>query len=187
VIPPGADCVLDAGGLERAEGALAEAIHARHVEDSFALVGIHTRGAVLAARLARRLAAAGRAPACGSIDISLYRDDLTRRRALPVIQSTDLPFAVEGARLILVDDVLYTGRTIRAALEELQDHGRPARIELAVLVDRGNRELPIAADFVALTLPTAPEDHVRVCFPESDGGLAGVYHLAGDRAGDATR
>ena len=174
--------LLDAGGLDLAVTALADRIAERHGDRPLALVGIHTRGVVLAARLAAALEARGLRPARGSIDINLYRDDFSRLRALPIIQESDLPFDAEGARIVLVDDVLFTGRTIRAALEEILDYGRPAKIELAVLVDRGNRELPIAADYAALTLATDPRDHVRVCFPESDG-CSGVFHEVADPAG----
>ena len=114
------------------------------------LVGVRTRGVPLARRLARGCgqAAGGEPPVVGALDITLYRDDLTTIAAHPVLKGTDIPFSIDGRTVVLVDDVLYTGRTVRAALDELIDFGRPARIELAVLVDRGHRELPIRADYV---------------------------------------
>jgi pyrimidine operon attenuation protein/uracil phosphoribosyltransferase len=121
-----------------------------HVSPSTALVGIHTGGVWLAERLHRAL---GLALPSGSIDVSFYRDDFGSKGLHPQPKRTDIPFDVEGAHVIIVDDVLYTGRTTRAAINELFDFGRPAQVDLAVLVDRGGRELPIAARYCALTLP----------------------------------
>ena len=121
-----------------------------HVSSATALVGIHTGGAWLAARLHRAL---GLTQPPGSIDVSFYRDDFGSKGLHPQPKRTDIPFSVEGADVIIVDDVLYTGRTTRAAINELFDFGRPARVDLAVLVDRGGRELPIAPRYCALTLP----------------------------------
>ena len=151
--------------IERIAAQIIEA----HPDDPLALVGIHTRGAILCRRVHTILQNRGRATALGALDIALYRDDLDNLGTIPSIRGSDLPFAVEGAHIILFDDVLFTGRTIRAALDEIVDYGRPARIELAVLVDRGHRELPIAPDYLGQTIPTARHDHVRVCFQETDG------------------
>lgn len=121
-----------------------------HVSPATALVGIHTGGVWLAERLHRAL---GLEQPLGSIDVSFYRDDFASKGLHPQPKRTDIPFAVEGADVVIVDDVLYTGRTTRAAINELFDFGRPARVDLAVLVDRGGRELPIAPRWCALTLP----------------------------------
>jgi len=134
------------------------------------LVGIRTRGVPLARRLAGLLAQpeAGE-PAVGALDITLYRDDLTTIAAQPVMKGTDIPVSIDGRTVVLVDDVLYTGRTVRAALDELIDFGRPSRIELAVLVDRGHRELPIRADYVGEGLTTTRDESVQVLLAEEDG------------------
>ena len=135
------------------------------------LVGIRSRGVPLAARLARigGELAGGVAPPVGALDITLYRDDLTALAPHPVVRGTDIPGSIDDRTVILVDDVLYTGRTARAALDELIDFGRPARIELAVLVDRGHRELPIRADYVGKNIPTAKTEQVQVMLQEEDG------------------
>jgi pyrimidine operon attenuation protein/uracil phosphoribosyltransferase len=128
-----------------------------------AIVGIRRGGVYLAQRLRKELAAAlGAEPPLGTLDIALYRDDLSEKGAAPVIGPTDVTFPVEGKTLVLVDDVLYTGRTVRAALDEIVDFGRPRRVWLAVLVDRGGRELPIAADFAGARLEVAEEQDVQV-------------------------
>ncbi len=137
---------------------LAEALRSR-LEPGFALVGVHTGGAWLAERLHRELRPA--AP-LGILDISFYRDDFEQIGLHPQVKPSDIPFAVEDHPIVLVDDVLYTGRTVRAAMNELFDYGRPSRIWLAVLVDRGGRELPIAADFVGATISLPPEQHVEL-------------------------
>jgi len=143
-----------------------------------AVVGIHTRGAYLGARVHKLLCElGGREYPSGSLDISFYRDDVAARGAAsiiphtpqPVVRDTDLPFDIEGTTVILVDDVLYTGRTIRAAIEALFDCGRPGRVQLAVLVDRGHRELPLRPDYVGKNLPTARDERVNVRLVESDG------------------
>lgn len=134
------------------------------------LVGVRTRGVLLARRLAKLIGeAATDEPPVGALDITLYRDDLTTIAAHPVIQGTDIPSSIDGRRVVLVDDVLFTGRTVRAALDELVDFGRPARIELAVLVDRGHRELPIRADYVGQQVATTREQIVQVQLREEDG------------------
>lgn len=145
--------------------------------DGLAVVGIHTRGAYLGDRIHSLLCeVGGREHAKGDLDISFYRDDVAARGAVgvvprtpqPVVQDTDLPFDIDGARIVLVDDVLYTGRTIRAAIDALFDYGRPAAIQLAVLVDRGHRELPIRPDYVGKNLPTAPQERISVRVRECD-------------------
>lgn len=134
------------------------------------LVGIQRRGVELADRIAPLLEAQlGPSLRRGLLDITLYRDDLQAIGPRPVVRETRLPPDLDGATVVIVDDVLFTGRTIRAALDEIADFGRPRRILLAVLVDRGGRELPIAADVTGLTVTTAPTDHVRVTVRELDG------------------
>lgn len=131
------------------------------------LVGVHTNGVPLAARLAALIAqATGKAPDMGTLDITLYRDDLAGR-ALPVVRGSEIPFTMEGRRIVLVDDVLFTGRTVRAALNVLADYGRPQRVQLCVLVDRGHRELPIAADYAGMVTQTAAADRIRVRLTET--------------------
>ncbi len=134
------------------------------------LVGMRTRGVPLAERLAAAIQQfEGEAVGVGALDISLYRDDLSTRGTQVEVRPSEMPQDVAGKRLVLVDDVLYTGRSIRAALDALIDYGRPERIQLAVLVDRGHRELPIRADFVGKNIPTARDDDVLVQLEESDG------------------
>lgn len=161
--------ILSANEIEAAVGRLAAAIRDKTAGQPIALVGIRSRGDEVAKRLIDLLAEDDREIAFGVIDISLYRDDFEHLRENPALQESDIPFSVEDAHIILVDDVLFTGRTIRAALDALSDYGRPARIELAVLVDRGHREMPISADYVGITLDTRRLDHVRVSLEETDG------------------
>jgi pyrimidine operon attenuation protein/uracil phosphoribosyltransferase len=169
--------LLDADALSRTLSRIAhEIIEANPELDEVALVGIHTRGVPLAQRLRRLIEErAGEAPDLGSVDITFYRDDVAVRggeapiHAQPVVRSTALDFPLEGKTVVLVDDVLYTGRTIRAAIEALFDYGRPARVQLAVLADRGHRELPIRPDYVGKNLPTARHERVNVRVEELDG------------------
>jgi pyrimidine operon attenuation protein/uracil phosphoribosyltransferase len=140
--------------------------------DELALVGIRSRGEHLARRLARQLQRiSGRTLPTGALDITLYRDDLMRQPVgpQPVVRSTEIPFSVDDRIILLVDDVLYTGRTVRAALDALIDLGRPQAIQLVVLVDRGHRELPIKADYVGKNLPTSQRESVQVRLEEVDG------------------
>jgi pyrimidine operon attenuation protein/uracil phosphoribosyltransferase len=130
-----------------------------------AVVGIYSGGAWLADRLARRLGSTD----IGYIDVSFYRDDVAERGLSAEVKPSQIPFEVEGATILLVDDVLYSGRTVRAALDALNDHGRPKSVLLAVLVDRGHRELPIRADFVGKNLPTSSVEHISVKLTETDG------------------
>jgi pyrimidine operon attenuation protein/uracil phosphoribosyltransferase len=135
------------------------------------LVGIRTRGVPLAQRLARLISESEkREIPCGTLDITLYRDDLTTIANQPVVQKTEVPFPIVGRTVVLVDDVIYTGRTARAALDALMDLGRPRAIQLAVLVDRGHRELPIRPDFVGKNVPTSTRELVAVLLRETDGG-----------------
>jgi pyrimidine operon attenuation protein / uracil phosphoribosyltransferase len=135
-----------------------------------ALVGVRSRGVPLARRLARLIGdVAGTEPAVGALDITLYRDDFTSLAAQPITKGTDIVFSLDGRTVVLVDDVLFTGRTVRAAIDQLIDFGRPARIELAVVVDRGHRELPIRPDYVGRVLATSLQEDVRVLVQEEDG------------------
>ena len=156
--------VLDAAGVEAALDQMAGQVAAGHREGSpLALIGIRTRGVPIASRLAEKLARLlGQAVPVGALDITLYRDDLGDGNRWPVLLGTEIPFPVDGAEIVLVDDVLYTGRTIRAALNSICDLGRPARVRLVVLVDRGHRELPIRADAVGLAVETRRSETVRV-------------------------
>ena len=164
--------LMDAARLSRTLARMAHEMVERHPDISRAvLVGVRTRGVPLARRLARLIgAAAGEPPDVGALDITLYRDDLTMIAPHPVLKGTEIPVSIDGRVVVLVDDVLYTGRTARAALDELIDFGRPSRIELAVLVDRGHRELPIRADYAGKTLTTTRDEIVQVMLAEEDGG-----------------
>jgi pyrimidine operon attenuation protein/uracil phosphoribosyltransferase len=163
--------LMDAQRLERTLARMAHQVVEHEADSSrLVLVGVRRRGVPLARRLARLIAEGTRAePPVGALDITLYRDDLTTIAAQPVIHGTDIPCSIDGRRVVLVDDVLFTGRTVRAALDELVDFGRPARIELAVLVDRGHRELPIRADYVGQQVSTTREQIVQVQLRELDG------------------
>jgi pyrimidine operon attenuation protein / uracil phosphoribosyltransferase len=163
--------LMDAARLSRTLARMAHEMVERHPDVGRAvLVGVRTRGVPLAQRLARLIqAAAGEAPVVGALDITLYRDDLTMIAAHPVLKGTDIPVSIDGRVVVLVDDVLYTGRTARAALDELIDFGRPSRIELAVLVDRGHRELPIRADYAGKTITTTRDEIVQVMLSDEDG------------------
>jgi pyrimidine operon attenuation protein / uracil phosphoribosyltransferase len=170
---------MDAEAVERAVQRIArdilERARALGEVDRLALVGIRRGGVPLAERLGAVIAAAtGKAPPRGTLDIALYRDDLAERGAAPVVGRTEIGFPLEGRTVVLADDVLYTGRTIRAALDELVDFGRPRRVWLAVLVDRGGRELPIAADFTGATLEAPVSDRVQVRWRENGAPQDGV-------------
>ncbi len=176
--------LLDEAGVESALGRLADDILSRGSAEDLLLVGIRRRGVELAERLADLLAArTGQAISTGSLDITLYRDDFAQIGSLPVIGMTEIPGDVTGLRVVIVDDVLFTGRTIRAALNEIADFGRPSRIELCVLIDRGGRELPIQADFVGLSYEAIEGEHIEVRVPEQDGELcARVVRAEGARS-----
>src|ERR671936_235098 len=162
--------LLDEVALDRTLSRIAHEIIERNAElDEVALVGIHTRGVPLAQRLRRLIEErTGEELALGQLDITFYRDDVqvpggeAPLHAQPVVRSTTLDFPLEGMTVVLVDDVLYTGRTIRAAIEALFDYGRPDRVQLAVLADRGHRELPIRPDYVGKNLPTARDERIQV-------------------------
>jgi pyrimidine operon attenuation protein/uracil phosphoribosyltransferase len=160
---------LNADQIAEAVSQLAGQIGATAASERVAIVGIRSRGDEVAERVCAQLTAAGIAFDHGVLDISLYRDDLAHLEENPKLQSSEIGFPVDGARIILVDDVLFTGRTIRAAMDALTDYGRPSRIELATLIDRGHRELPIQPDYVGLTLETARLDHVLVRLKNTDG------------------
>ena len=164
---------MDADRIRRTLARIAHEIleHNRGVEE-LALVGIRTRGVFLARRLAQSIAEiASHEIPTGALDITLYRDDLMRHAvgAQPVIRRTEIPFSIDNKRILLVDDVLYTGRTIRAALDALIEFGRPKNIQLVVMVDRGHRELPIKADYVGKNIPTSLSQSVQVHLAEIDG------------------
>lgn len=163
--------VLDREAIRRALTRVThEILEKNQGTDHLAFVGIYTRGVDLSRRLAATIEEGeGVKIPCGEIDITLYRDDVGRMRTRPEVRGTHIPFGVEGMRIVLVDDVFYTGRTIRAAMDALIDFGRPRSIQLAVLVDRGHRELPIRPDYVGKNLPTARSEHVHVRLREHDG------------------
>jgi len=162
--------IMDGEDIRRALVRIAhEIIEGNQGIKNIALVGIRTRGVPLARRIAKtmRRIEGGEVPV-GTLDITLYRDDLTTISPQPVLHKTEIPFDVDRARVILVDDVLYTGRTVRAAMDALIDLGRPACIQLAVLVDRGHRELPIRADYVGRNVPTSSKEIIEVRLEETD-------------------
>ncbi|MFC3882647.1 bifunctional pyr operon transcriptional regulator/uracil phosphoribosyltransferase PyrR [Bacillus songklensis] len=164
--------VLDQQAIRRALTRIAHEIIERNKGiDSCVLVGIKTRGIHLAKRLAERIEQIeGRSIAVGELDITLYRDDLTKvtNNDEPLVKGSDIPVEINNKKVILVDDVLYTGRTVRAAMDALMDIGRPGQIQLAVLVDRGHRELPIRADYVGKNVPTASSEKIVVQLTEVD-------------------
>jgi pyrimidine operon attenuation protein/uracil phosphoribosyltransferase len=169
--------LLDAEAISRSLSRIAHELIERNVEglEQVALVGIQTRGVPLASRLRRLVAErSGEELQLGALDITFHRDDVHVRRgprppARPVVRSTSIPFSLEGKTVVLVDDVLFTGRTIRAAIDALLEFGRPARVQVAVLVDRGHRELPIRPDYVGKNLPTARDERIQVELTEVDG------------------
>ena len=163
--------VLDRDDIRRTLVRIAHEIVERNAEpDRLAIVGIHRRGAILAARLKRLVDDLLDADVpLGDLDISFYRDDLGQRPEAPVVHASHLDFGVDGSTVVIVDDVLYTGRTVRAAIEALFGYGRPDRVQLAVLADRGHRELPIRPDFVGKNLPTSRSERVNARVEELDG------------------
>lgn len=168
---PNERVVMDAQAIERALTRVAhEVLEHNKGTEGLALVGIRSRGVHLAERLRDKIQGIeGVQVPTGIMDITLYRDDLSRSKQQPEVKGTQIPFAIEGKRVVLVDDVLYTGRTIRAALDALMDFGRPLNVQLVVLIDRGHRELPVRADYVGKNLPTAVTELVHVRLKESDG------------------
>jgi pyrimidine operon attenuation protein / uracil phosphoribosyltransferase len=162
--------VLDRDDMRRTLVRIAHEIVEKNPDGNVALVGIHRRGAVLAQRL-HALTSELLEPAVplGFVDISFYRDDLSIRPSAPIVHATQLDFSVDAKTIVIVDDVLYTGRTVRAAIDEIFDYGRPARVQLATLIDRGHRELPIRPDYVGKNLPTSQDQRVNVRVDEVDG------------------
>jgi len=178
--------ILDAGDVQRVLSRMTDDILANHRNtNNLIVIGIHTRGAYIANRIQTCIEQqTGVKIPAGDMDITLYRDDWTRISQHPVIQATDILFSVDEKRIILVDDVLFTGRTTRAAMDAVIDFGRPERIELAVLVDRGHRELPIQANYVGKIVETRRNEHVNVLLAEHDGEDRVVLaHQLADTAG----
>ncbi|MCL5019175.1 MAG: bifunctional pyr operon transcriptional regulator/uracil phosphoribosyltransferase PyrR [Patescibacteria group bacterium] len=168
--------VIDEQGLKRTIARLAHEILEwnKGLED-IAIVGMQTRGVFLAKRISQKLQEIeGKPVPVGILDVTLYRDDFRLRLKQPKVQATEIPFSIDEKNIVLVDDVLYTGRTVRAALDAVMDLGRPASIQLAILIDRGHRELPIKADFIGKNIPTSIGEEISVHLQEVDGE-DGVY------------
>lgn len=165
------DIILDAADIDRILTRITHEILEVHKgADNLTLIGIHTRGVYLARRIRQRIQTIeGIEIPAGDIDITLYRDDWTRISHHPVVQATDISFSVNAKQIVLIDDVLFTGRTTRAAMDAIIDFGRPDRIELAVLIDRGHRELPIQADYAGKFVATRRSETVNVLLTEQDG------------------
>jgi len=163
--------ILDKESMDRTlERVAHEIIEKIKTIEEMAIVGIKNRGAYLGERLAEKIERiTGTKPLVGALDITLYRDDLTQATEQPVVRATEIDFDISGKKVVLVDDVLFTGRTVRCALDALIDLGRPAQIQLAVLIDRGHRELPIRADYVGKNVPTSLKEVVEVKLSETDG------------------
>jgi len=174
---------MDAGSVGRSVTRLSHEILERNDNaDEIVLIGIHNRGVPLAGRIQAKIKnIIGIELSLGSLDITFHRDDYRERLVIPQVEGTDIPFSLDGKTVILIDDVLYTGRTIRAALDELNSFGRASKVQLAVLVDRGHRELPIKADFVGKNIPTHEGEHVNVTFTETDD-VDSVYLLRNQEA-----
>jgi len=168
--------VMDATAIQRALRRIAHEIIERNPDlNQIILAGIPSRGNEIARRLAETISTIEKAAiAVGTIDVAMHRDDVGTRTELPVVKASDLPLPLETKTVIIVDDVLFTGRTVRAAMDAITSFGRPARIQLAVLIDRGHRELPIRADYVGKNLPTAPDEEVRLRLGE-EGSEEGVW------------
>jgi pyrimidine operon attenuation protein / uracil phosphoribosyltransferase len=168
--------VMDAAAIQRALRRIAHEIIERNPDlNRIILAGIPSRGNEIARRIAETISTIEKAAiAVGTIDVAMHRDDVGTRTELPVVRASDLPLPLETKTVIIVDDVLFTGRTVRAAMDAITSFGRPARIQLAVLIDRGHRELPIRADYVGKNLPTAPDEKVRLRLGEG-GSEEGVW------------
>jgi pyrimidine operon attenuation protein / uracil phosphoribosyltransferase len=168
--------VMDTAAIQRALRRVAHEIIERNPDlNQIILAGIPSRGNEIARRIAETISTIEKAPiAVGTIDVAMHRDDVGTRTELPVVRASDLPLPLETKTVIIVDDVLFTGRTVRAAMDAITSFGRPARIQLAVLIDRGHRELPIRADYVGKNLPTAPDEKVRLRLGE-EGSEEGVW------------
>jgi pyrimidine operon attenuation protein/uracil phosphoribosyltransferase len=169
--------VMDAAAIDRALRRIAHEIIERNPDlGSVILAGIPSRGVAIARRLADMIESLGKTRvAMGAIDVSMHRDDVGTRAELPRVQASTLPLPLEGRTVIIVDDVFYTGRTVRAAMDAISSFGRPARIQLAALIDRGHRELPIRGDYVGKNLPTAPGEQVRLRLEDVDGEPDAVW------------
>jgi len=167
---------MDAAAIQRALRRIAHEIIERNPDlNQIILAGIPSRGNEIARRIAETISTIEKAPiAVGTIDVAMHRDDVGTRTELPVVRASDLPLPLETKTVIIVDDVLFTGRTVRAAMDAITSFGRPARIQLAVLIDRGHRELPIRADYVGKNLPTAPDEKARLRLGEK-GSEEGVW------------
>lgn len=176
--------IIDAAGLKRTLSRLATEILERNGgAKNLVFIGLQTRGVFLAHRLSAAIKTIeGVGVPVGALDVTPYRDDIAGRHEALKLKSTDIPFSIDGRVVVLVDDVLYTGRTVRAALVALLDFGRPARIELAEMVDRGHRELPIKADYIGKVYPTSRGEEVAVCLHDVDG-REGVYLVVAGEKG----
>ena len=161
---------MDAGAIERALRRIAHEIIEANLElNAVVLAGIPLRGVEMARRIRRYIAVIAKCEVdVGTIDVAMHRDDIGRRAELPLVHQSSLPSPLEGRTVIIVDDVLFTGRTVRAAMDAISSFGRPARIQLAALIDRGHRELPIRADYVGKNVPTAPGEQVQLRLEETD-------------------
>lgn len=173
--------IMDGAAIRRALTRIShEIIEKNKGIDNLALIGIQRRGVPLSERIAKKIEDVESAmPETGVLDITFYRDDLSFLNEHPVVNGTDIPFSVNGKDLVLVDDVLYTGRTVRAAIDAIMDIGRPSSIQLAILIDRGHRELPIRADYVGKNVPTSKKEFIEVKVVEFDGE-EGVYIVRRD-------
>ena len=165
--------ILDGAGIKRALTRISHEILERNKGlNDVVLIGIRSGGAFLASEISSIIEVIeGAKPAVGTVDITLYRDDVSGNKPHLPVGKTDIPFSLENRKVVLVDDVLFTGRTIRAAMDALMDHGRPRNIQLAVLIDRGHRELPIRADFVGRNVPTSLKENVQVVFGDVNQAL----------------
>jgi len=178
-VSPQSTPLISQEDLEQITSRLADEIVDAHGDDPISLVGIYTRGAIFAERVFNKIKDRQPKARLGALDISLYRDDLDSLRKIPHIRTSDIPDPVDDTTIILFDDVLFTGRTIRAAMDVLNDYGRPARIELAALIDRGNRELPIQPNYVGHVHTTQPGDKIQVRFLDGDE-VEGVFFVPGE-------
>jgi pyrimidine operon attenuation protein/uracil phosphoribosyltransferase len=173
--------IMDGAAIRRALTRISHEILEKNKGiDNLALIGIQRRGVPLSERIAQKIEdVEGAMPESGTLDITFYRDDLSFLNEHPVVKGTDIPFSVNGKDIVLVDDVLYTGRTVRAAIDAIMDIGRPSSIQLAILIDRGHRELPIRADYVGKNVPTSKKEFIEVKVTEFDGE-EGVYIVRRD-------
>jgi pyrimidine operon attenuation protein/uracil phosphoribosyltransferase len=172
--------VMDATAIQRALRRIAHEIIERNPDlNQIILAGIPSRGNEIARRIAEKISTFKKAAiAVGTIDVAMHRDDVGTRTELPVVRASDLPLPLETKTVVIIDDVLFTGRTVRAAMDAITSFGRPARIQLAVLIDRGHRELPIRADYIGKNLPTAPDERVRLRLGE-ESSEEGVWLVKG--------